>query len=236
MKINYLNDIHLEFGLLMHELEGEVLVLAGDVHTKGRNDWINEAAKYFGDVVYVLGNHEYYQRKHPDEMEKYRKGLASNVHLLENESVTINGVTFHGGTLWNNMDNGNPIVEMAVEYFMNDFRVIRTNGGKRRFTPLWARHLHSETVRYFKKNVKPGDIVVTHHAPSFLSIHPDYPDFKTNCGFASDFKPQLWFHGHVHNSFDYTIGDTRILCNPRGYTSKDLNPDFDVNAFVEIEK
>ena len=32
-------------------------------------------------------------------------------------------------------------------------------------------------------------------------------------------RPQikLWTHGHTHDTFDYMIGTTRIVCNPRGY-------------------
>lgn len=36
----------------------------------------------------------------------------------------------------------------------------------------------------------------------------------------------LWVHGHVHDRFDYSLGDTRVLCNPRGYV--DIN---DANGF-----
>jgi len=28
---------------------------------------------------------------------------------------------------------------------------------------------------------------------------------------------KLWTHGHTHNCFDYVIGETRVVCNPRGY-------------------
>jgi hypothetical protein len=27
----------------------------------------------------------------------------------------------------------------------------------------------------------------------------------------------LWTHGHMHNTSDYLMGDTRVVCNPRGY-------------------
>ena len=71
-------------------------------------------------------------------------------------------------------------------------------------------------------------VVVTHHTPSFQSMHPMYAnDGLMNGGYHSELseyildRPQikLWTHGHTHNSFDYTIGDTRVVCNPRGYES-----------------
>jgi len=54
-----------------------------------------------------------------------------------------------------------------------------------------------------------------------------------NAAFASDLndviaegRPTLSAHGHPHDSFDYTVGDTRIVCNPRGYDdeNRQFNP------------
>jgi Predicted phosphoesterases, related to the Icc protein len=46
--------------------------------------------------------------------------------------------------------------------------------------------------------------------------------------FASDlsdvlwrYQPELWVHGHVHSAADYRVGNTRVLCNPRGYRRPD---------------
>ena len=47
-------------------------------------------------------------------------------------------------------------------------------------------------------------------------------------------KPALWVHGHTHTSFNYTIGPTRVVCNPLGYqTAGELNVNFDENLTVE---
>ena len=48
-------------------------------------------------------------------------------------------------------------------------------------------------------------------------------------------EPTLWIHGHIHDTRDYMIGNTRILCNPRGYPRKDdTNGNFDINQEVTI--
>ena len=69
-------------------------------------------------------------------------------------------------------------------------------------------------------------VVVGHHAPSFLSVAEWYKsDTLMNGAFYSDLsefimdRPQiaLWTHGHMHNRSDYMMGDTRVVCNPRGY-------------------
>ena len=67
-------------------------------------------------------------------------------------------------------------------------------------------------------------MVITHHAPHPLSIHPRYVRNPLNAGFVSDLTPllqgaDLWLHGHVHDSFDYQVGRCRIVANPAGYPS-----------------
>ena len=94
-----------------------------------------------------------------------------------------------------------------------------------------------------RETVKPGDVVLTHHAPSYQSLHPRYAgDSELNAAYMSNLEslideilPQVWFHGHVHTSFDYMVGDTRVLCNPRGYHRYEENPKFNVNAVYEVE-
>ena len=69
-------------------------------------------------------------------------------------------------------------------------------------------------------------VVVGHHSPSQKSTHEQYiNDTIMNGGYSSNMDefiqdhPQikLWTHGHTHHNFDYVIGETRVVCNPRGY-------------------
>ena len=241
MQINFISDLHLEFGPLEIEPEaGDVLVLAGDIDIKGRVDWINTIASKFNHVIYVLGNHEFYNGAMDSIYRKTRERLADNVHLLENESITIDDVTFHGATLWSDFLNGNPMSYLQCDQAINDYRLIRAGDGKHRFKPQIAHSLHNISKVFLQENVKEGDVVVTHMAPSLLSIHEKYKnDMNINGSYASDLselildtKPELWFHGHVHTSFDYTVGNTRILCNPRGYVGEELNSEFEPNALT----
>ena len=244
MKINYVSDLHLEFGPMKIEPTGgdDVLVLAGDITVKGRVDWINDMAAKFNHVIYVLGNHEFYRGAMDSIYRKTRGSLVDNVHLLNNESITIDDVTFHGATLWSDFLNGDPISYMECGLAMNDYRIIRAGDGNHRFKPEIAHALHNISKVFLQENVKKGDVVVTHMAPSLLSIHEKYKhDMYINGAYASDLselifdtQPKLWFHGHMHDSFDYTIGDTRILCNPRGYVGEELNSGFDPDACVYL--
>ena len=64
------------------------------------------------------------------------------------------------------------------------------------------------------------------HSPRKLSTHPRYADeIIMNGAYSSDLSEfildhpeiRLWTHGHTHHTFDYTIGECRVVCNPRGY-------------------
>ena len=244
MKINYVSDLHLEFGPMNIEPEsGDVLVLAGDITVKGRVDWINDMATKFNHVIYVLGNHEFYRGAMDSVYRKTKETLVDNVHVLNNESITISGVKFHGATLWSDFLNGDPISYLQCGTGMNDYRLIRAGDGNHRFTPEVAHALHNTSKVFLQENVKKGDVVVTHMAPSLLSIHEIYKhNMYINGAYASDLselildtQPKYFFHGHVHTSFDYTIGNTRVLCNPRGYVGEALNPEFDPNASVYLD-
>ena len=50
-------------------------------------------------------------------------------------------------------------------------------------------------------------------------------------------RARLWIHGHTHDSFDYFLNGTRVVCNPRGYAkdTENENPLFDANFIVEID-
>ena len=87
-----------------------------------------------------------------------------------------------------------------------------------------------KTLEYIRTVVDGKDnqkfVFCGHHTPSHQSCHPQYKDDQVmNGGYHSDLsefildRPQikLWTHGHTHQPFDYMIGDTRVVCNPRGY-------------------
>jgi Icc-related predicted phosphoesterase len=82
-------------------------------------------------------------------------------------------------------------------------------------------------------------VVVTHHAVHWQSVHPRFRSDPVTAAFVSDrsaliegYRPTLWVHGHVHNSSDYRVGATRIICNPHGYGPE--NPTFDGALVVEV--
>jgi Icc-related predicted phosphoesterase len=89
-------------------------------------------------------------------------------------------------------------------------------------------------------------VVVTHHLPHPGSIHPRFADDALTPAFCSDLSELvessgavLWVHGHTHESCDYVAGETRVVCNPKGYGpirhgGRYENMNFDPGLVVEI--
>lgn len=85
------------------------------------------------------------------------------------------------------------------------------------------------------------NVVVSHHLPSYLSADPMYAGDMLNAAFASNLDDwiatkdiALWIHGHAHNSSDYILHDTRVICNPYGYHRTETNRKFKLDLVVEV--
>jgi len=245
VKFQLVSDIHLEFGHTVHipNAGADDLVLAGDIclakafkNNPGRNifnldyyHFFDEVCKNFRSVVYVLGNHEHYKGTFNDSVNLLKAALADydNLHILDNEWVTLYGVKFVGATLWTDMNRGCPLTENKLQFGMNDFNIIKYRDSKDnyfKFTPHLAHREHNVSRLFLEEQTNEPCVIVTHHAPSFKSIAPIYQnDTYMNGGYASDLEHMMndnikvWCHGHTHTPFDYMIHNTRIVCNPLGY-------------------
>ena len=196
-------------------------------------DFFKRCSFQFPHVIYIMGNHEFYNGKFYAGIDYMREECAKypNVYMLEQDMKIIDDVVFVGGTLWTNMNKRDPLTMHAIEGMMNDFRIIRNDA--RNYAPMSALDVairHDKTLAYIEHIVHEHRnkkcVVVGHHSPSFQSCHPMYGnDTLMNGGYHSDLSefimdhPQikLWTHGHTHHPFDYVLGETRVVCNPRGY-------------------
>ena len=215
-------------------------------------DFLKRCSFQFPYVIYVAGNHEFYNGKWSQSLTTLSDECAKfpNVYFLEAGCKKINDVTFIGGTLWTDMNRGDPLTLHAVRDMMNDFRVIKKDlEGYTNLKPADTVIRHRHMLGYIKQIVaeRPDEkfVVVGHHAPSKISTHEQYAnEHIMNGAYSSDLsefildRPQikLWTHGHTHHPFDYVIGETRIVCNPRGYESDGYSEDsgWDPNMVVEI--
>jgi len=210
----------------------------------------------FPHVIFIVGNHEHYHGDFTKTVPHFRDvlGYLPNLHILEKETFVLDDVTFIGGTLWTDMNQRDVRTLHEISRMMNDFRCVdhsakladqRGWGG--RFTTTDAADDHDAMVEFIKTTVEANPaghyVVVGHHAPSRLSTHPKYQDQAImNGGYSSELDnfildhPQirLWTHGHTHEDFDYCIGSTRVLCNPRGYINYEERADTWQLVTVEV--
>jgi Icc-related predicted phosphoesterase len=252
MKLAILSDIHNEFTVLpAPAVNADVVILAGDIDVKLRAvEWARQFDK---PVLYLIGNHEFYGNELQSIRQKTRQLCQdSNVHLLDDDELILDGVRFVGGTLWTDFKLlGEARQKAAMRdalLTMNDYQVIRFGSAYRRLFPEDTLDLHKQTVGFLTQKLnQPFDgktMVITHHAPSIKSIHLQYlednctPAFASNLEHLMSDKVALWVHGHVHHSVDYEVNGTRVLSNPRGYQRQgQILPDntaFDPFFVVEI--
>jgi predicted phosphodiesterase len=254
-KILVMSDVHIEFGdLSVSEVEADVVVLAGDIHVGlAAVTWADDLARRLGmSVVLIAGNHEHYStrkryRTLPQMVDSFRVAAAATsgrVAFLEREAAVVAGIRFVGCTLWTDFELfGDPARAMAhAEAQMNDFRLIAYRPGIR-FSANDARREFMLARRFLETELaKPFDgatVVVTHHLPSLRSVPQRFKADMLSAAYASHLDAlvercgaALWVHGHTHDSADYAIGGTRVLCNPRGYSGYELNVDFNPTLVV----
>ena len=182
--------------------------------------------------MFVAGNHEYYGSS-PEKVKRVLGQIVrdfSNLHVIERGARIIQGVRFVGTTLWFRDD------PLAAQHrsAMNDFTQIRN------FVP-WVFEENEKSIRFLRETVRPGDVVVTHYLPSQKSVHPKYQGSPLNPFFVCDVEdvilerqPVIWVHGHTHSSCTYTIGKTRVVCNPLGYVGYEDTTDFNPELVLDI--
>jgi len=200
-------------------------------------------------IIAVMGNHEFYNDVWREEI-AHARAVAPlyGIHLLENNSVTFGDVRFVGGTLWTNYALfGDGYVSLAMHAARNgllDHQLITwVKQPWQRFRPQHALGLHRASRNFIETELATPfagpTVVVTHHAPHPRSVHTRYANDLLSAAFVSNLtsiieagRPDLWVHGHVHDSFDYQVGATRVLCNPHGYGAE--NAAFDPALVVEV--
>ena len=245
VRLLILSDLHLEFAAFVPPSPDlyDIAVLAGDIAVGVQAvHWARRKSTFAGKpVVLVPGNHEFYGSERTRMLERLREAAAgTHVHLLDRDEVTIQGVRFLGTTLWTDFEldvaTGTPVPEAMRNAIrgLNDFGGSireRRDGlgpaGPSRFTPDDARREHALSRDWLQARLDIltalPTVVVTHHAPSPLSVDPLYEGSDLNPCFYSRLPEPLfeagalWVHGHTHASSDYVHRRTRVVANPRGY-------------------
>jgi predicted phosphodiesterase len=218
-------------------------------------DFLKRCSQDFPQVIWIAGNHEFYGGGHfyghVDLMREYCANNYENVYFLECDTKIIDNVKFVGASLWTDMNRNDPLTVLHCKDSMNDYKAIKNDRkGYISISPRDTIDRHCDTLEYFRQAVaKDNDeqkiAVISHHTPSWQSCAEQYRrDYLMNGAFHNNLEDfildrpdiSLWLHGHTHVAFDYILGNTRVVCNPRGYQNHSIEEEtgWNINKVIEI--
>lgn len=236
IKVYYLSDLHLEYLPETVELESflpttdtssDLLILAGDIGSpfkSGLREFLMLARSRFTAVIYIPGNHEFWNHRSMAEIQLSLQVLCSELGIvyLNRQLVTINDrICVLGTTLWSN-------IPKSMDSIMTDY--LRDNRRIKDWSPAKARQEFHTNYNWLRCQLlatkgTEGDrvvIVVTHHAPLIYGTSkPQYLNDPKNCGYSSDCSELMpwvdyWIFGHTHYSVEIKCGKCQILANQKG--------------------
>ena len=232
MRAQIISDTHFEF--LKDKSQSfidslptdcDVLILAGDISVlrNKSTSYISNLCSKFPKVFYVLGNHEYHRANNyaAEQIVNSLKQANSNLSILNNDVEEYLGKRFLGTTLWFPCSHETLLYEDSFIDFLSIME-----------SPNWIYDQHKKAMDFLGSNIKQGDIVISHHLPSYKCISPQWISSDLNCYFACNadalfnLKPSFWIHAHSHEPLDMVIKKTRIIRNPYGYKHYGENPNW----------
>jgi Icc-related predicted phosphoesterase len=248
MKLQIFSDLHLEFAPfeLTHE-QADVLIFAGDIHIGVQGITWLKSLNIAKPILYVLGNHEYYKQIYPKLLRQMQALVqGTTIQILENSQFILGDICFHGATLWTdyNLFGVPRVAGYEAQQMMNDFRKIRREPNYSKLRAIDVAAIHAQSLKWLNTSLVASkaskNVVISHHAPSVQSLPESQKEKLLSAAYASNledfinsFQPDLWIHGHVHNSCDYRVGNCRVITNPRGYINE-FNSAFNAEYIIEL--
>lgn len=248
MLFRLLSDLHEEHHVFDYPyLETDsitTLILAGDIDSISQKEALFETlqklSNQFKHIIYVFGNHELYNSNFTEAaaIRDEINAAFDNVYVLENDVISLDGISIIGATLWTDFDKCNPLLVELVKdsrHGLSDYKYINKDestspNSESKIDPQYILNEHHISKEFIFSQIQTikstGNkiLVVTHHGPTWASIQEGYVCNSLNGAYVSDLSneildnvPDVWVHGHVHGSKDYWVGDTRVICNARGY-------------------
>ncbi len=215
VKVRVLSDLHLENNQpdTIAHADADLVVLAGDIHNHAEGlRWAAETFDPGVPVVYVPGNHEYYD----GEFGALETAMRDAAHTIDHVHYLNNGVYVDpqerfrvlGTTLWTDFSLfGADAASVARsieagERVMLDFKGLiqvtwphdaalhAEDEPERDFTPADAIALHRQSRAWLEARLATPfagrTIVVTHHAPHLRSLAERYAEDLASAGFVTD--------------------------------------------------
>lgn len=245
MKFQVLSDLHIDSyarrGLTVGEIvqtDADVVLVAGDTCNGSQGmAWLQQQAQQLDKpIVSIAGNHEYFGQDIASfdavlaQFDNYDTATGRGLKVLQCQSIDFAQVRVLGCTLWTDyqFEFSEQTLPMVLR-FMRDYQQIYV--GEQLFSPEVSVQIHHQQRRWLQRALQQAHkdqktcVVMSHHSVTPLSVSEKYADLPSNAAFVSDLSdwmqqpwaPKLWIHGHTHEAFDYQLGNTRVVVNPRAY-------------------
>ncbi|WAH60640.1 metallophosphoesterase [Pseudomonas silvicola] len=242
MKLQVYSDLHVEFEeFAPPRTDADLVILGGDIHKKGRGvKWASAA--FTAPVVYVNGNHEYYDGHIDRTLQKMKLAAPDHIHVLENEVFVLGHTRFLCCTGWTDFSStGNAPAAARVAWDrINDFVAIRADQGYRRLRPIDVIERNRASYEFLRKELSKSfegkTVVVTHHCP-VEEVSGSKHEGHLNAAYFNRWhdlvaQADLWIFGHTHHAVDVMLGGCRVLSNPKGYPGETVG--FITDLVIEI--
>eukprot|EP00980_Cylindrotheca_fusiformis_P010866 scaffold2466_cov120-Cylindrotheca_fusiformis.AAC.2 len=247
LRIQVVSDLHIEFygdempPQTIIEPKAPILALLGDVGyacTEQLRQFLLAQSDRFEQVLFLAGNHEYYNHGTTYSMTEQNECLQSisaereNLHLMEKDRMIFNDVVVLGTTLWSEIPDERV---QAAEAHLNDYHKSYNHAPgetPRLLTAAETREMHRESLAWLEsqledaKNRNQKVLVLTHHTPLLSGTSdPKYDGNELTSCFSTDLSYLLtspveaWACGHTHYNFDLQHCGVRVFSNQRGYKS-----------------
>lgn len=256
LKLQIVSDLHIEYKnndipdpLNFINPQSPILVLAGDIGSLYKftqlKGFITKVCKLFEIVIYVPGNHEYYVQ-HDNNckpvsfsvLENRLKSLESeisNLYILNQQSIIIDDVCIVGCTLWTNPEIEIPKFMIPI-YGIDNYSYYEKHKKDLMYINKMSNYCNSKNLEL---------VVITHHCPTYKVLNNNMEKKnKKKDKYVSLYVSNLdymiensnintWICGHIHQNFDFSVGNTRIVGNQRG-KPKDRIYDFSKSFIVNV--
>jgi predicted phosphodiesterase len=252
-KIRVMSDLHQDgFAYkFKNPSTDEILILAGDTanSVKSLAKFLAYSSELFKSVIVIFGNHEYYKGTEYSKIETEliqklaELTSATNIHILNKNTITLDNITFIGATLWTNFRR-DPPSPIEAKKWVYDFVLMKLNCDEL-VTPSWMAQKCKEEMQYIRNqcnSISGKKVVITHFPPILEFAHPKWGTLSQNplnAYFINDLYHELedlefsvWICGHTHDSKTFKIEDKQFICNPRGYRHEFA--DFNDELIIEL--
>lgn len=226
---------------ILPENPSSVLVIAGDMghYNKQNIIFIKKLKEIYAHILIVPGNHDYYLIS---SKQKYKYKLDSmnrwnemkemyleleGVHVLEGDTITIEGTTFGGTGMWYDFSFGMKTMNKSYTQIESDWHQIMNDATLIKGLPTNTFMMFDKERTRLEQILDDSDVIITHVGPDWSKIPHEYQMDVSTSFYYFDGTPyfeklegKTWIFGHTHVRYDYMKDGCWFINASLGYPSE----------------